>query len=267
MTIQPNYQSLKVLSKVAKQISKDKQIPHNRALDLAALNSGFQSYRRAKVFFSTHERITAYCRYSDRDTNEKGIFEQCIYLSKAEIEFLGPNFKHNFYYEAKERGKHIYKVYWASALSKKEAMNYVFQFLRKIQFSVLTSTIPHNSDWMNGRSRKAIDRFNKAPWSDHDCSWKDKTTGGVIYIQQPYPGKYRLEGLSERQEWAEQNHFSYYEFDWALYGHGTYMIGLSPKRNPLQMDEINNLARKGGKPIGMVKITDDRFDVPYQNDY
>ena len=267
MTIQPTCRSLKALSKIAKQISKDEKLPHTKALDVAAKRSNFQNYRKAKTFFSTHERITAYCRYIDKETNERGVFEQCLYLSKAELEFLGPNFKNKFYYERKERGKHIYKVYWMPAWSKTSAMNYVFQFLRKIQFSVLTSTTPHNSNWMNGRSRKASDRFNDAPWSDHDCSWKHKTTGGIIYIQQPYPGKYKLGDFRERQEWAEKNNFYYYEFDWSLYGHGTFMIGLSPKNNSLPMEDINRLVGKGGKPIGMTKIPNDPFGVPYQNDY
>lgn len=267
MTIQPTHQSLNALTKKAKQIAKSERIPHIKALDIEAKKGGFHNYLRAKDFFSTHERITARCRYNDRENNERGVFEQCLYLSKAELEFLGSNFKSQFHYEKKERGQHIYNLCWMPVWSKISAMTSVFQFLRKIQFSVLTWTTPHNSDWMNGRSRKEIDRFSDAPWSDHDCSWKDKTTGEVVYIQQPYPGKYKLGGLPDRQEWADRNNFHYYEFDWSLYGHGTYMIGLSPKNNFLQMEKINRLVAKGGKPIGMEKIPDDPFGVPYQNAY
>ncbi|NRG18654.1 DUF5623 domain-containing protein [Rhizobiales bacterium] len=234
--------TLEGIKRLAKNISKETGQQHSRALDSAALCSGYQNFAHARRMLSrAHEPnvepqtfifITGY--WYDHDTKEGGRETLKLRVSKPLEEIITTaQLRVAAYLSRFRRVSADHLVYRFQYISQQSARHFVCQAARALQFMDATGLKPSTSRKLNPN----LHMGERLPGIDHSTVWRDPETGQIIVVDEPYGGGATWQ--QERDTWSRRHGWEIIKPSWSgIYfpdgGTEFYLLADVSKGNPLQ---------------------------------
>lgn len=200
------------IKRFAKSIKRDQGIPHQKALEIAAKQSGFQNFVHAKRSLSSEIRsatsdqekhlvyLTAYWRESKGMPRHAGRETLEIKLSQPLTAFIARHqVRHarNLRGFKLEAGDHLEMI--TDADSQDRALSTLTKAADTLRFLEATSLIPAS----NQTHFTAMRIANDLPGKDHYSWWLDPTSRAWLALDEPY--EFSEERQRQRDTWAKNN--------------------------------------------------------------
>lgn len=248
----------------AKAIKVSSRLIHARALDAAALESGFQNYRHAQRTLDDSTAppprpyaITLLAWWADRETRSRGIEKLTAYFSKPLEQIVTPSqWAHARYMGrfALNPSGELYRTQVSG--SQDYARTTVCGVARELEFMCATGLRPsggYKRALPNVRGRYADEDSiyaRKPPGQDHPSVWFDPSTKRYLYAIEPYPS--RAEGTVDRRaQWCEVHGYEEMVPSWP----GMYAPHIEARLYLLS-------SREKGVPLGPIGQTLDALPSP-----
>jgi hypothetical protein len=238
------------IKRLAKGISRERNVSHSTALDRAAVTAGFSNYTHAKrsldiattVKAIAEAKFTTYISIPVVD-KETGKAKTCI----LEVSLPRPI---DDFLEAKDfRGKGIFRAFSRKAADHisyrpnfglGDIQTALCETARQLQF-IATTGLKRCQSWDVAGS------IHSLPAKDHSSTWFDPATKKGLFIDEPY-GHHRD---VERQQWADTNGYEMAVFQqWGLYKPGSCtMYAFSRLSDGVPLGPIVAALEKADRPV------------------
>lgn len=257
-------QTVSGLKRLARSISREKNITLVAAMNVAAKQSGFQNYqhflnRQPALTHGVEIEITSTWS-TRRSPNQHGRLTAKFTLSKPLNELM------TAYGFSICKRVAWYKMHDPLTLvpngwidSRDTAARFLGKAVRTLQFIDATGLKPckvRASDdimYYRGQLREPF------PGSDHATSWKEPKTNRLLFLNEPYPGPEDLD--RNRRAWAVQNGYAIQRLEWgSLYWLGNTVCDLiSHKEKGADIGNIARSMRAAPPPFDEQKYVFDEF--------
>lgn len=200
----------------AKTIKVSSGLIHARALDAAAVESGFQNYGHAQgtLAHSTAQSerpyaITLTAWWADGETRERGIEKLTVRFSKPLEHIVTPTQWANARYMGRfalNSSGELYRTQVSG--SRSHARTTLCGVARELEFMCATGLRP--SSGFKRALPKVTGRYadedsinaRKPPGQDHPSVWFDPSTRRYLYAIEPYPSRAEIT-VDRRARWCE----------------------------------------------------------------
>lgn len=193
------------IKRLATSIKNEQGILHSQALNLSAIQSGFESFRHAQNSLKNNtkhpSKITVYLTRSwkDRNTGEKGLELLTVMLEEPWENFVtAAQLKFNrglgdFYTAIPDHLDHRYL-----ATSQSSARQSLCVAARNLQFMQATKLRPNDSFRIYPKGQS----INAVPGRDHYSGWYDAKSKRYLFVDEPYAPAV-ADMKVERETWAK----------------------------------------------------------------
>lgn len=247
------------IKRLAKNIKAERGIPHHEALNAAARQAGYESFRHASnglpgggqpIARAIRHRLYLTGFWKDRDTDVRGRETTWVDLSAPWSELVTRAQMKNqrsLVRLVPEAGDHFSYQYMFS--SQSEARRALCAAVRTFQFMDATKLRPtraHSRVYPGGTSMNAI------PGRDHSSSWYEPVGKTYVFVDEPYEPAAQSRA-AEREAWARTHDYEIVKPNWpGMYNPG----GDGGSRLYLMAD------RKKGPSVAALAAALDRLPAP-----
>ncbi|WP_070886934.1 DUF5623 domain-containing protein [Pseudomonas argentinensis] len=258
-------QTLRGIKRKAKTL-KGPEVTHLQALDLAAQDSGYQSFHHARRVLEklTAELpmldsiyLSAYWHDRNKKPSEAGLEVIRVDLPRPMLSFLT---KYQIAFTRNLSGfrvadtDHLEMSFDAD--SQERAKELLHRAALALQFVEATGLRPVTTQ----AQRKKLSRTETLPRRDHISWWVDPTTERCVALDEPYDHVNRTDEVTARSKWADQNDFHISKPVWpGLYypnnavphfvgQDGDWLSELTSIVEKLPAPQITTVTREGDKP-------------------
>ncbi|WP_454868478.1 DUF5623 domain-containing protein [Pseudomonas farris] len=207
------------IKRKAKTIGRTNQIPHTKALDIAAQQSGFGSYQHAQKALQRGQRapllhsifLSAYWRDSSIKPSSSGLETLEIKLPRPLLSFFSKNqcgFAQNLQGFFVEYSDHLEMR--GNANSQLRAQELLTRAALALQFVEATGLQPATTK----AQRKVMAKAEELPSSDHISRWLCADTGSWLMLDEPYSHVTKPTEQAQRDAWIAANGFNWAKPEW-----------------------------------------------------
>ena len=201
-------QTLKGIKSLAVKIKRDRGIPHHEALEVAAKQAGFETYRHAHNVLDETQApaarrfkvyVTAY--WKDRKTGQAGreTLQRELSVPWQQLVTDQQMKSHRALMAFRREGvDHLALAFMDSSAS--EARRHVCAASRTLDFMDATRLRPSSS---SNRAYPEYTSRNAPPKADHVSVWFEPKTKAYVIADEPYEAALEREG-NKRTAWAEK---------------------------------------------------------------
>ncbi|POA17267.1 DUF5623 domain-containing protein [Pseudomonas sp. FW300-N1A1] len=186
---------------------KNPEIIYMQALELAARQSGFESYQHARKSLKAGFKIpvlhsvyfSAYWRDSSTKPRTAGLETLEIKLPRPLPDFLG---KHQCHFAQNLQGFFVESLDHVEMRSTAESLERARELLTRAALSLQFIEAARLQPATTKIQRSAMDKAEQLPYADHISRWVCADTGAWLMLDEPYGHVDRPEYQARRNDWS-----------------------------------------------------------------